>query len=388
MKVPVARSAAPQQHKVESFHLYVVVEGKPVAVGQAPEIAQLFPNRRNKEQLADLATSILANGQDGEVLLLRDSGHLIILNGHDVCRAIAVLQADGHAIELAYRLYEPKGTTPQEVLRECMALVIRQKLSQQTCPLNEQRKSHAIIQYLQVCYSQGHFPSDRWVAEDVGCSHTWVREVREDAVEQAQLPVADHYTTKDGRVYAIRSPLAEVGDIPLDEEVPPILTESQEEEKRKEKEEREAELGRAVASSPEGKAAAEPKPEVKHEDEPLPPPAEAKSKPDEPTPDNVLDQDVSRFAHEMAVVMDWDQARERPFGKDVCKRLWAADLLDVDPESKRVLMLADKSEIEHILVEMLSPVVRELGIPDPDRSVIAAIHSLLNPSVKKSPRKK
>jgi hypothetical protein len=90
----------------------------------------------------------------------------------------------------------------------------------------------------------------------------------------------------------------------------------------------------------------------------------------------------------MTVIMDWDQARERPLGKDVCKRLWAADLLDVDPESKRVLMLADKSEIEHILVEMISPVVRELAIPDPDRSVIAAIHSLLNPSVKKSPRRK
>jgi hypothetical protein len=386
MNLPHPKSVPPQPHKVEPFHLYAVVDGLPIPVVQAAEIAQLFPNRRDKDQLAELANSILENGQDGEVLLLRGSEHLICIDGHDVLRAIAVLQSRGHAIKIAYRLFGVEGT-PQEILRKCLTFVIRQKLSQQTCKLDDLRKDNAIIQYFLVCYSQGHSPSDRSVADEVCCSHTWVRDVRERAVDAGKLPRVDHYVTKDNRRYEIRTPLEKVETIPLEQGVPTILTESQEEDERQEKKEREAELERAVAAAPEGKAAAEPTAQVNPEVKALPPPAKAVPEPVD-RPGDPLAEDASRFAQEMSVVIDWDQSRERPLGKDVCKRLWAADLLDVDTESKRVFMLADKSEIEHILVDMLAPLVRELGLPDPDRSVIAAIHSLLHPTVKKSPRRK
>jgi hypothetical protein len=232
-------------------------------------------------------------------------------------------------------------------------------------------------------YQAGLQRSSTWLAAELGVALSWLIEVRTEMWDGKEIPCPTNVLNKSGSYQAN-----------------PAF---------KEKPSRPDTLIKARSLPPSGVFEEEPKPEVKGherteavtevvEDEP---PASAESadlrvheesaeEPDAQTqhvfPE--IEADAARFQAEMAVVMDWDQRRDQPLGKHLCMRLWAADLLDVDLDSKRVVMLADRSQIEHIFVDMLSPVVRELGIPDPDRSVIAAIHSLLNPFPKKSPRRK
>jgi len=55
-------------------------------VRESPEIAGLFP-KREPEALQDLKVSIAANGQDGRCLFLDTGDHLLVIDGHDTCRA-------------------------------------------------------------------------------------------------------------------------------------------------------------------------------------------------------------------------------------------------------------------------------------------------------------
>jgi hypothetical protein len=246
--------------KTELLRLYVDLDGESVPVVEDPRLAALF-RHRDKADLEALAASILAIGQESKVLLLRDAGKLIVIDGHDVCRAVATLQMQGHPIQLAYTLYEPKETSPELVYLEVMALIIRRKLAATTVTQDAETKSAAILTFLKTSYVNGIYPTSRWVAADLCCSHTWVDNVRKEAIEEGDLPLVDPLYTRKGKRQPLKerpaAPTPSVGKdiLPLNG-AGDIRTEDEELEAPDTETDLDAELQAAVDASPEGHLAA------------------------------------------------------------------------------------------------------------------------------------
>ena len=171
---------------------------KQVPVVQAPELANLFPHR-TREALDALKLSILANGQEGRCLYASLDGEtLLCVDGIDTSKAITELLNEGRPIDVAWDLYTPKAKTKEKILLELMALVIRRKNLQTAVAIDAATKEAAIRAYLITYYSQGLFPTDRWVGEDLDCSGTWVGRIRAKAVKEGALIAVEKYHTRSG----------------------------------------------------------------------------------------------------------------------------------------------------------------------------------------------
>jgi hypothetical protein len=194
--------APPDPH---SNKVLVTWDGAQVPVNYLEPLSTLF-KRRDPDAFQLLKVSILANGQDGRCLFVSlDGKTLVCVDGHDTLRAIAELRNEGHLIEIAWELYEPKATTPETKLLELMALIIRRKNLQTAIEIDDGAKKRAIRAYLVSCYAQGFFPNDSWVAEDVGCSRTWVTNVRAEAVKSGKLIAVAAYAIRGGGTRTVKT---------------------------------------------------------------------------------------------------------------------------------------------------------------------------------------
>lgn len=346
-------------------------DGKPVR--ESPEIAGLFP-KREPQALQALMVSIAANGQDGRCLFVDMGDHFLVVDGHDTCRAVASLQMEGREVEVAYDLHQPKATTPEEVLLEVMAVAIRRKNLQTAQPVEETDKKGAILRYLLACSTQGVHRTAAWVAEDLGCSRTWVTEVRERAIREGKLPRVEHYLTRKGtyqRSEFYTPPLAVVRDI----EGSPghtVLEQEEEEAKAEERAEAEARIkAREEADAARAEEeAAESAAEQPGDDQEGPTPPEVE---DTGVLQEDLEREAARFAEEMAVLKRWNSGRTKPFTPVQLQLLWAADLVDVEAEDVRLVV--DRGQLEAHLITLISPILEDVGI-SPDK-VKRSIHNLL-----------
>jgi hypothetical protein len=192
----------PERH---SNKVLVTWNGAHVPVNYLEPLSKLF-KRRDPHPFQLLKVSILANGQDGRCLFASlDGKTLVCVDGHDTLRAIAELRNEGHLIEIAWDFYEPKATTPETKLLELMALIIRRKNLQTAIVIDDGAKKRAIRAYLVSCYAQGFFPNDSWVAEDVGCSRTWVTNVRAEAVRLGKLIAVAEYAIRGGGTRTVKT---------------------------------------------------------------------------------------------------------------------------------------------------------------------------------------
>jgi hypothetical protein len=176
-----------------------MADGSYLPVVQAPELVALF-RKRERSELDDLKLSLVINRQEGKCLYcLFDGGKsLLCIDGNDMSRVVAELQADGRPIEVAWELYTPKATEREALLVELMAIVIRRKLlATAVKKITPETKKEAVIRYLVAFQSLGGLPpSSLWVAEDLGCSHDWVTKVRNEAMNKHILPRATKYRSR------------------------------------------------------------------------------------------------------------------------------------------------------------------------------------------------
>lgn len=351
----------------EREQLTLMAGGKPVK--EIPEIAGLFP-KRDPQALQDLKRSILANGQDGRCLFLDMGDHLLVIDGHDTCRAEAGLQKEGRDVEVDYDLYEPKATTPEDVLLEVMAVAIRRKNLQTAQPVQETDKRTAILRYLLACSVQGIHRTAAWVAEDLGCSRTWVTQVREQAIKDHKLPRVEHYVTRAGTYQKsefYKPPFAVVK--PVEGFAGHTVLEAEEEQsKAQERAEAEARVKAREEAEAAQQEEAE-KPDQPDQQEPV----ETQQIEETGVFMEELERDAARFAEEMRVLNRWNAQRPKPFTPAQLQFLWAADLVDTDTEEPRLLI--DREQLEAHLTDLLSPILEDLGIAS--EKVKRTIHSLL-----------
>ena len=253
MSASIALTGSAKQEQVEGFNLLVKWKGQDVPVIQAPELATLFP-KRSATAFDALKLSILANGQEGRCLYCSlDKKTLLCIDGHDTSKAFAELRKEGRLVEVAWDLYEPMASSRERILLELMAIVIRRKNLQTAVVIEEGVKELAIRQYLVNWYSQGTFPTDRWVAEDVGCSDTWVGKIRRRAVKAGLLMDVAEYDTRNGRkrtAQTKREVFAETETIPIGIGLPAKLeSEITEVDLEREKRRRKRRQGRRMKSS-------------------------------------------------------------------------------------------------------------------------------------------
>lgn len=202
---------------------------KDVLVVTDKTLYDLFP-KREKEAFADLKLSIRMNGQEGKCLYCHLDDKLLIIDGFDTSRVMAELRKEGHPIEVAWELYTPKATTREALFLELMAVIIRRKMIQTAVEVDEDTKEGAIKTYLTNCYAQAFFPTSRWVAEDLGCSGTYVGRIRDEMIKEGLLPEVPEYRTRNGKpwpaitqreVFNKTSPVAVTSSVPVktDEEL-------------------------------------------------------------------------------------------------------------------------------------------------------------------------
>lgn len=370
------RAVSAPERKAEELRFWA--GGKPVR--ESPEIAGLFP-KREPEALQDLKVSIAANGQDGRCLFLDMGDHLLVIDGHDTCKAHASLQMEGRQVEVAFDLYKPKATAPEEVLLEVMAVAIRRKNLQFGQPVEDEQKKKAILRYLLACSTQGVHRTAAWVAEDLGCSRTWVTQVREQAIRDGKLPRVEHYLTRKGtyqRSEFYAAPFSVVHDIEADAGHT-VLEQEEEEAKAEEKAEAEARLkahDEAEAARAEEEAAQvkadEAEAEAQVEADEAEDEAEQLESPWQEIPEEI-EQDAARFAEEMVVLNRWNSQRPKPFTPAQLNFLWGADLVDIDSEDVRLFL--DREKLETHLCDLLAPILEDAGVA-PDK-VKRTIHNLL-----------
>jgi hypothetical protein len=348
--------------------------GKPVK--EHPEIAGLFP-KRTPQDLQDLKVSIAVNGQDGQCLFLEMSDHFLVIDGHDTCRAIASLQREGRQIEVVYDLYEPKATIEEKALLEVMAVAIRRKNLQTAQPVHENDKKAAILRYLLACSDQRIHRTAAWVAEDLGCSRTWVTKVREQAIKEDKLPRVESYETRNGGYQTsefYRAPFSVVKDV--EGHAGRTVLEVEEEEAKAEAEaEAEARL-KARAEAEAAQAAAEAALERSDEAEAEADEAEAEADGFEDQAGAVkaqVEQEAVRFAEEKARLVRWNTQRPKPFTPAQLNFLWGADLVDTDSEEVR--LLADRDKLEAQLCDLLAPILEDVGVA-PEK-LRRSLHNLL-----------
>jgi len=353
----------------ERGQLTLMAGGKPVK--ESAEIAGLFP-KREFAALQELKTSILANGQDGRCLYLDAGDHYLVIDGHDTSRAIAGLQREGREVEVTYDVYEPKEKAPEMVLLEVMSVAIRRKNLQTAQPVDEEQKKDAILRYLIACSVQGVHRTAAWVAEDLGCSRTWVTRVREQAIDEGSLPRVDHYLTRAGTYQKsdfYKPPFAVVKPV-LGQAGHTVLEDEEEQEKARERAEAEARI-KARDEAQASQEVHEPEPPVDAEQDEEATAIEGLENTDVISED--LQREADRFAEEMRVLNRWNAQRPKPFTQAQLRFLWSADLVDTDTED--VKLLVDRETLEASLNDLLSPILEDIGIA-PEK-VRRTIHNLL-----------
>lgn len=353
----------------ERDQLTLMAGGKPVK--ESPEIAGLFP-KREFAALQELKTSILAHGQDGRCLYLDAGDHFLVIDGHDTSRAIAGLQREGREVEVAYDVYEPKEKAPELVLLEVMSVAIRRKNLQTAQPVQETDKRTAILRYLLACSVQGIHRTAAWVAEDLGCSRTWVTKVREQAIDDGKLPRVEHYLTKAGTYQKsdfYRSPFDNTNPV-QGRAGHTVLEHEEEEERARERAEAEARI-KARDEAQASQEAQEPEPPVDAVQDEEATATEGLGDSDVFMVE--LERDAARFAEEMRVLNRWNAQRPKPFNPAQLQFLWSADLVDTDTED--VKLLVDREKLEASLNDLLTPILEDIGIA-PEK-VRRTIHNLL-----------
>jgi len=370
-----------QKPELRDFNLWVDLQGRKVPVIQAPELATLFP-KRSATAFDALKLSILANGQEGRCLYCSLDGEtLLCVDGHDTSKAFAELRKEGRPVEIAWDLYEPKATSREKILLELMAIVIRRKILQTAVVIEEGVKELAIRQYLVNCYSQGLFPSDRWVAEDVGCSDTWVGKIRRRAVKAGFLMEVVEYDTRNGRKRSAttkREVFAETETIPIGIGLPAKLeSEITEEDLEREKRAREeaAKLADEIikeANERDNKPLEAPAEAAQVEADEAEAEAEQLEAPWPEIPEEI-EQDAARFAEEMVVLNRWNSQRPKPFTPAQLNFLWGADLVDIDSEDVRLFL--DREKLETHLCDLLAPILEDAGVSQD--KLKRSLHNLL-----------
>jgi hypothetical protein len=195
-----------EERPLEKLDLIVDWQGKQYPVLQHHVLARLFKHR-SQHEIDELKLAMLVHGQFGRCLLYLVDGKAYIVDGHDTLKAYSQFQRDGTDLKqsaisqfvIAFDVYEPKKTEEPEILAELMAYVIRLKNLQTAVTYTDTDKQSAVLKYLILRYSHGVFPTDRWVAEECGCSGTWVGHIRERAVAEGKLIAVAEYTTRNGK---------------------------------------------------------------------------------------------------------------------------------------------------------------------------------------------
>jgi hypothetical protein len=229
-------------------------------------------------------------------------------------------------------------------------------------------------------YQAGLQRSSTWLAAELGVALSWLIEVRKAMWDEKEIPCPTTVLTKSGDYQAN----------------PGFKT----------KESRPDTLIKARSLPPSGVFEEEPKPKVTQEESMTGAFTEAAEEPAAQEEDEVsgkneemseeldiqmqkmfpeIEADAARFREEMSVLMLWNLQREKPFPKEILNTLWANDLVHIDTETQEAGLLLERNKLEGLLVGLITPIVRELDIPE--IKVIEAVHSLLNPPAPKARRK-
>jgi len=247
--------------------------------------------------------------------------------------------------------------------------------------LTRENVSELIRKQLLREYEAGLQRSSTWLAAELGVALSWLIDVRKDMWDRRVIPCPTTVLTKTGgyqsnsafKVKPSRSDtLIKARSLPpsgvFEEEPKPQVTQ-------------EEAMSEAITEPVAEETAAEQEAEVLRETE------EISQEPDiqKQVMFPEIEADYNRFREEMSVLTQWNSQREKPLPKQVLNTLWAADLVEIEISIHEVCLLLDRSKLEGLLVALITPIVRELDIPE--IKVTEAVHSLLNPPAPKARKK-
>jgi len=265
----------------------------------------------------------------------------------------------------------------------CSALVIARAIAINTArrQLTRENVSELIRKQLLREYEAGLQRSSTWLAAELGVALSWLIDVRKDMWDRRVIPCPTTVLTKTGgyqsnsafKVKPSRSDtLIKARSLPpsgvFEEEPKPQVTQQEA-------------MTEAITEAVAEETAAQEEAEDFKENE------EISEEPDvqmqEMFPE--VEADCIRFREEMSVLTLWNSQREKPLPKQVLNTLWANDLVEIEISTHEVCLLLDRSKLEGLLVALITPIVRELDIPE--IKVTEAVHSLLNPPAPKARKK-
>lgn len=348
-------------------------------VRENPQIAELF-DKRIPDEMGILMHQIKEYGQQGKALLLEKADHYLIIDGHDTVRAVGLLQQDGDAVELAWEAYQPEAATPDGVFAEIMGVAIRRKMIQTTQDITEDDKKGAILTYLKVCATQGINRTASWDAEILGCSATWVRKVREQAVTNGQLQAVASLQTKDGqyrRAKNFHSPIdlsagleATAEAEPGDEDIEPNIVQFP--------------GGPAPAATEDEGATEEDTHEANGQEEGIRGTQGIVQEHEEPDPgEHPKEETVGWLGEPFDLVKTWNERQPKPFQTDHLMALTSMKILSV--KDKQVEK-APSSMVEAKLVDFTTAAL--LLFSDKKAAIEAAIRWAIHPFLEEQPKPK